>query len=84
MNLKNESEIGDIYIPFTYRSISFYRQHLKCKCKLCTLVRLEVRGTSGTSHGKLLPLTLKTSLNTNIVIIFNSTLNAGSLTIVIN
>ena len=58
MNLKNESELGDIYIPFIYRSISFYRQYLKSKCKFCTLVSLEVRGTSGTSHGKLLPLTL--------------------------
>ena len=72
MNLKNESEIGDIYIPFIYRSISFYRQHLKIKItfKLCTSVRLEV---GGLSHGTLLPLTLKTSLNTNLVNIFHST-----------
>ena len=56
MNLKNESELGDIYI-FTYRTINFYRQYLKITCKLCTLVRLEVRGLS---HGTLLPLTLKT------------------------
>ena len=70
MNLKNESELGDIYIPFIYRSISFYRQHLKITCKLCTPVRLEV---GGLSHGTLLPLTLKTSLNTNLVNIFNST-----------
>ena len=69
MNLKNESELGDIYI-FTYRTINFYRQYLKITCKLCTLVRLEVRGLS---HGTLLPLTLKTSLNTNLVNIFHST-----------
>ena len=50
--------------------ISFYRQHLKITCKLCTPVRLEVRGLS---HGRPLPLTLKTSLNTNLVNIFNST-----------
>ena len=70
MNLKNESELGDIYISFIYRSISFYRQHLKITCKLCTPVRLEV---GGLSHGTLLPLTLKTSLNANAVNIFNST-----------
>ena len=68
--MKNESELGDIYISFIYRSISFYRQLLKITCKLCTPVRLEVRGIS---HGTLLPLTLKTSLNTNLVNIFNST-----------
>ena len=71
MNLKNESELGDIYISFIYRTISFYRQHLKITCKLFTPVRLEVRGLS---HGTLLPLTLKTSLNTNLVNIFNSNL----------
>ena len=70
--LKNESELGDIYISFIYRSISFYRQLLKITCKLCTPVRLEVRGIS---HGTLLPLTLKTSLSTNLVNIFNSTQN---------
>ena len=43
MNLKNESELGDIYISFIYRTISFYRQHLKITCKLCTPVPLEVR-----------------------------------------
>ena len=59
MNLKNESELGHIYIPFIYKSISFYRQLLKITCKLCTPVCLEVRGTS---HGTLLPLTPKTSL----------------------
>ena len=69
MNLKDESEPGDIYISFIYRKISFYR-HLKITCKLCTPVRLEVRGLS---HGTLLPLTLKTSLNTNLVNIFHST-----------
>ena len=57
MNLKNESELGDIHISFTYRTIKFYRQHLKITCKLCALVRLEVRGLS---HCTLLPLTLKT------------------------
>ena len=70
MNLKNESEPGDIYIPLIYRSISFYRQHLKTTCKLCTPVHLEV---AGLSHGTILPLTLKTSLNANLVNIFNST-----------
>ena len=70
MNLKNESELGDIYISFIYRSISFYRQHLKITCKLCTPVRLEVGGLSyGTPH----PLTLKTSLNPNLVNIFHPT-----------
>ena len=69
MNLKNESELGDIYISFIYRTIRFYR-HLKFTCKLCTPVRLEVRGLS---HGTLLPLILKTSLNMNLVNIFNST-----------
>ena len=33
MNLKNESELGDIYISFTYRPISFYRQNLKFRWK---------------------------------------------------
>ena len=70
MNLKNASELGDIYMSFIYRTISFYRQHLKITCKLCTPVRLEFRGLS---HGTLLPLTLKTSLNANLVNIFNST-----------
>ena len=70
MNLNNESELGDIYIPFIYRTISFYRQRLKNTCKLCRHVPLEVRGLS---HGALLPLTLKTSLNTNLVNIFHST-----------
>ena len=59
MNLKNESDLGGIYIPFIYRSISFYRQHLKITCKLCMPVRLEV-GSS--FHSTLLPITLKTSL----------------------
>ena len=67
---KNESELGDIYISLIYRSISFYRQLLKITYKLSTPVRLEIRGIS---HGTLLPLTLKTSLNTNLVNIFNST-----------
>ena len=70
MNLKNESELRDIYILFIYRTISFYRQDLKITCKLCTPVPLEVRGLS---HGTLLPLTLKTSLNTDLVNIFHST-----------
>ena len=52
MNLKNESELGDIYISFIYRTISFYRQHLKITYKLCTAVRLEV---GGLSHSTLLP-----------------------------
>ena len=75
MNLKNESKLGDIYISF------IYRQHLKIACKLCTPVRLEV---TDISHGTLLPLNLKTSLNTHLVNIFNSTLNVGSLSFVIN
>ena len=70
MNLKNESELGDIYISFIYRTISFYRQHWKITCKLCSPVRLEVRRLS---HGTLLPLTLKASSNTNLVNIFNLT-----------
>ena len=70
MNLKNESELGDIYISFIYRIISFYRQRLKVTCKLCTPVCLEFRGLS---HGALLPRTLKTSLNANLVNIFHST-----------
>ena len=45
-------------------------------CTFCTSSRLEV---TGLYHGKLLQLTLKTSLNTNFVNITNSTLNAGSL-----
>ena len=60
---KNEFELGDIYIPFIYRSISFYRKHLEITCKLYTPVRLKVRGISWHT----LPLTLKTSLNTNLV-----------------
>ena len=64
MNLKNESELGDICISFIHRSISFYRQHLKITFKLCTPVCMEVRGVF---HGTLLPLILKTSLNTNHV-----------------
>ena len=47
MNLKNESEQGDIYISF------IYRQYLKITCKLCTPVCLEVRVLP---HGALLPL----------------------------
>ena len=70
INLKNDSDLGDIYILFIYRSISFYRQHLKITCKLCTPVRLEV---GGLSHGTLPPLTLKSSLNTNVVNVFNPT-----------
>ena len=58
MNLKNESELEDIYISFIYRT-SFYRQHLEITCKLCTPTCLEVRGLS---QGTLLPLTRKTSL----------------------
>ena len=81
MNLKNESELGDVYISSIYKLISFYRQHLKIICKLCVPMRLEDRSIS---HGTLLPLTLKTSLNTKLVNIFNSTLNAGSLSFVIN
>ena len=69
MNLKNECELGDIYIQFINRTISFYRQHLKITCKLCTPLSLEV---TGLSHGTLLPLTLKTSLNANLVNIFHS------------
>ena len=68
MNLKNEYELGDIYISFIYRT-SFCR-HLKITCKLCTPVPLDVRGLS---HGRLLPLTLKISLNANLVNIFHST-----------
>ena len=41
-----------------------------CDYKLCTPVNLEV---GGLSHGTLLPLTVKTSLNANLVDIFNST-----------
>ena len=70
MNLRNEFELGDIYISFIYITISFYRQHLKITYKLCTPVSLEVKGLS---HGTLLPLTLKTSLNANLVNIFHST-----------
>ena len=62
INLKNESELGDMYMSFIYRT-SFYGQHVKIMCKLCTPARLEVRGLS---HGTLLPLTLKSSLNTNL------------------
>ena len=69
MNLKNGSELGDIYISFIYRTISFYRQHLKIACKLFTPVSLEVRDLF---HGTPLPLTLKTSLNANLVNIFHS------------
>ena len=68
MNLKNASELGDIYILIIYRTISFYRQDLKITCKLCMPVRLNIRGLS---HGTLL-LTLKTSLNKNLVNIFKS------------
>ena len=70
MNLKDEPELGDIYMSFIYRTISFYRQDLKITCKLCTPVTLEVRGLF---HGTLLPQTQKTSLNTNLVNIFHST-----------
>ena len=42
---------------------------------------LKVRGTS---HGTPFPLTLETSLNTNLVNIFNSTLNRGSSSFIIN
>ena len=53
-------------MPFIYRSIGFYRQHLKITC---APVHLQVWGLS---HGKLL-LNLKTSSNANLVNIFNST-----------
>ena len=79
MNLKNESELGDIYMSFIYKTISFYRQHLKIICKLGTPIPWEVRGLS---HGALLPLTLKTSLKTNLVNIKN--LNSCNLLFVIN
>ena len=74
MNLKNKLELGDIYILFIYRTISFCRQHLKITCKLCTPMRLEVRDIS---HGTLLPLTLKNLIQmltcklTNVVDSFN-------------
>ena len=55
----NPSELGDIYISFSYRSISFYRQHMKFTYKLHTSARLEV---TGISQGTLLPLTLKTTI----------------------
>ena len=80
MNLMNESELVEIYISFIYRSISFYR-HLKITCKLCKSVRLEV---TGITHGTLPPLTIKASSNINLLNIFDSTLNAGSLSFVIN
>ena len=48
---------------------------------MCRFVNLDVRGIS---HDMLITLTLKTSLNANFVNIFNSTLNAGSLSFVIN
>ena len=80
MNLKNKFELGDIYISFICISINFYMQHLKITYKWCMSLPLEVRGIS---HGTLLPITLKTSLNTNVVNIFNSTLHAGSLSLVI-
>ena len=71
MNLKNESALGDIiYISFIYKMISFYGQHLKITCKLCTPVRMEVVGLSHSTHHTL---TLKTSLNMNLENIFNST-----------
>ena len=72
---KFEFELGDIYISFFHRLISFDRQHLNITYKLCASVRLEV---TGISQGTLLPLTLKTSLNINLVNIFGPTLNAGS------
>ena len=65
INLKNE---WDIYISFIYRTISFHRQLLKIPCKLCTPLPLEIRGLS---HGALLTLALKTSLDTNLVNIFH-------------
>ena len=43
MNPRNESELGDIYISFIYRTISFYRQHLKITYKLYTPVSWEVK-----------------------------------------
>ena len=67
MNLKNESELENVHISFIYRTINFYRQHLKITCKLCAPVPLEVRGLS---RGTLLALTLKTRLNTNLGISF--------------
>ena len=70
MNMKNESELGDIYLSFIYRTISFCRQLLKITCELCMPVPLEV---TCLSHGTLLPLTLKTRLDTNLVNIFPST-----------
>ena len=38
---------------------------------------------TGIYHGALLSLTLKTSLNANLVNVFNSTLNVGRLVFVI-
>ena len=70
MNLRNESELVDIYISFIDATINFYRHHLKITCELCTPVPLKFRGLS---HGTLLPLTPKTSLNMNLVNIFHST-----------
>ena len=67
-NQKNKSEEGiwtRRYLYTIYLLINkLYRQHLKITSKLCTVVRLEV---GGLSHGTLLPLTLKTSLNVNLV-----------------
>ena len=67
MNLKNESELENVHISFIYRTINFYKQHLKITCKLCAPVPLEVRGLS---RGTRLALTLKTRLNTNLGISF--------------
>ena len=58
--------MNHIHISFIHRTLSFSR----ITCKLCMPVRLEV---TGLSHGTLFRLTLKTSLNMNLVNIFSST-----------
>ena len=62
-------------MSFIYTSITFYKQHLNITCKICTSISLEV---TGSSHSALFPLTLKSSLDTNFVNIFNSHLSMSN------
>ena len=67
MNLKNESELGHLYIIYLQNSEflqTTFENYMQIMCT-CTFGSL--------SHGTLIPLILKTSLNTNLVNIFNST-----------
>ena len=49
---KNDPELGDTYISFIFRSISFYRQHLKIHIN-CVSLYGEIPHQKGTNNRDL-------------------------------